>query len=152
MPGKDAEPPSLQVEPTKTKDFGPCPCCGGNSRTVWGFVHRGNPTEAVYYVQWTLGQVARHGAHIDLIIGSWGDESSPKDRVGVSLEFRRTERGPEFMVIDASSREKYFGDLAAQILSRTEVIGTPIAQRAFEIVDAIWVQDDRIIEITAHES
>jgi len=114
-------------------------------------VHRGVAAEAVYYVQWTLRQVVRHGAHVDLVIGRWGDETSPEDRVGVSLEFRRTERGPEFMVIDASSREKYFGGLAAHVLSRAEVMGTPMAQQAFDIVDAIWEQDGRISEITAHE-
>jgi hypothetical protein len=113
-------------------------------------VHRGNATEAVYYVQWTLGQVARHGAHINLIIGQWGDGAGPEKRVGVSLEFRWTERGPEFMVIDASSRKELFGDLAARLLSRGEVIGTPLAQKAFDIVDAIWLQDLRISEITGH--
>jgi hypothetical protein len=32
-------------------------------------------------------------------------------------------------------------------LAREEVIGTNLAQKAFDIVDAIWLQDDRILEI-----
>jgi hypothetical protein len=56
------------------------------------------------------------------------------------------------MVIDASSRKEFSRDLAARLLSREEVIGTPLAQQAFDIVDAIWSQDGRISEITAHES
>jgi hypothetical protein len=116
---------------------------------VWGYVRRGDSIEAVYYLSWTLGQVPRHGAHLDLIIGRWGEETTGKDRIGISLEYRLTERGPEFMVIDASSRKKQFGELAAQLRCREEVIRTPLARRVFDIVDAVWLLDDRINEITA---
>ena len=30
---------SLHVEPTGSRDSGPCECCGANTRRVWGFVH-----------------------------------------------------------------------------------------------------------------
>jgi hypothetical protein len=32
-------------------------------------------------------------------------------------------------------------------LARAEVIGTPLAKQAFELVDAIWLRDERIAEI-----
>ena len=112
------EEPGLVIEPTGAKDFGPCSCCGDNSRTVWGLVHRGLSGEAAYFVQWTLGQIGRHGAHFDLVLGQWGDGTTREDRYAVSLEFRRTESGPAFMVIDADKRDIGRGDLASRGLTR----------------------------------
>jgi hypothetical protein len=139
---------ALVVEPTGEKQFGPCSCCGSESRTVWGFVHRSDVCEAAYFVQWTLGQIPRHGAHFDLVLGRWGDGSNPEDRFIVSLEFRRNDQGPEFMVIDAANRPVSHEDLAGRRLRRNEVIGSPAANQSFEVVDAIWLQDCRIGELT----
>ena len=136
----------LRIEPSGSKDFGPCNCCGGLSRTVWGYAHGPAAAVAVYYVQWTLGQVERHGAHFDLIIGKWNG-ADRSERRSVSLEFRRTDQGPSFMVIDSTTRPVASNTLVGQSLSREEVIGTPLAQIAFEIVDAIWLGDGRISEI-----
>jgi hypothetical protein len=119
------------------------------SRTVSGYLHRGSATEAAYFVQWTLGQVDRHGAHFDLIIGKWGEGTTASDRCAVSLELRRTDSGPAFMVIDSVQRPVGSSDLVARALSRSEVIGTPLASAAFEMVDAIWLQDPRIAEVKA---
>ena len=139
----------LVIEPTGAKDLGPCSCCGDNSRTVWGFVHRGAAAEAAYFVQWTLGQIDRHGAHFDLVLGAWGDGTTRDDRYAVSLELRRTSDGPSFMVIDAGERDISHGDLAHRGLSREAVVGTPTAKQAFEIIDAIWLQDERLAEMRA---
>jgi hypothetical protein len=136
----------LRIEPTGSKDVGPCECCGGRSRTVWGHAHGPAGTVAAYFVQWTLGQVDRHGAHFDLIIGTWGD-ADRSDRVSVSLECRRTDNGPAFMVIDSGRRPVASSDLVGKSLAREEVVGTALAQVAFDIVDAIWLQDDRILEV-----
>jgi len=62
----------LSIEPAESRDFGPCPCCGDMSRSVWGYVYSGDAAYAAYFVHWTLGQVSKHGAHIDLIVGRWG--------------------------------------------------------------------------------
>jgi hypothetical protein len=114
---------------------------------VWGYVHRRAGTVAADFVQWTLGEVDRHGAHFDLIIGKWGTDSDRSDRCSVSLEFRRTEKGPSFMVIDSGGRPVASSDLIGKSLARDEVIGTALAQEAFAIVDAVWLQDARIAEI-----
>src|SRR6187455_1276529 len=94
----------LSIETAGSSDFGPCSCCGANSRTVWGYVHRGDVAVAAYFVQWTLGQLERHGANFDLIVGNWGDGTSRNDRSAVSLEFSRTQRGPSFIVVDSAQR------------------------------------------------
>jgi hypothetical protein len=53
------------------------------------------------------------------------------------------------MVIDADERDVARGDLANRGLRREEVIDTPRARQAFEIIDAIWLQDGRLGEIRA---
>ena len=136
------------IEPGSSHDT-TCTCCHQQSRTVSGFVY-GADTTAVYFVQWTLGGVDTHGAHFDLIIGKWGDGAKVSDRAAVALEFRRTEQGPSFMVIDASGRPAGRSSLVGSALARAAVIGTPLAKVAFDIVDAVWIQDSRIREIVGH--
>jgi hypothetical protein len=137
----------LSLEVTGSNDFGPCACCGAKSRTVWGFIHRGDVTEAAYFVQWTLGQVERHGANFDLIMGKWGEPTEATDRYAVAMELYRTPEGPSFTVIDSADRPVASSDLVGKPLARDEVIGTPLAKRAFELVDTIWLRDERIAEI-----
>lgn len=75
----------IRREIADSSDFGPCDCCSANSRTVWGYLHRGDAAEAAYFVQWTLGQVDRHGANFDLIVGKWGTGTSRHDRSWSSI-------------------------------------------------------------------
>src|SRR5262245_4699269 len=136
----------LWVEPGNSHDA-ICDCCGRQSRTVTGFVYRGDAAAAAYFVQWTVGGVDSHGAHFDLIIGKWGEGATASERSAVALEFRRTEHGPAFRVIDASGRPAGRSDLIGCALTRDAVLGTPLAKAAFDLVDAVWVQDSRIREI-----
>ena len=138
---------ALEVEPDGSNDFGPCECCDSMSRTIWGYVHQGDCPYAVYYVHWTLGQVEKDGAHVDLIIGGFGENATPDDRYLISLEYRIFDSGPSFMVIDSGQRKAADPDFVSTFLSRDEVIGTPKAQEAFDIIDAIWLQDERISEL-----
>jgi hypothetical protein len=136
------------LEPGEINDFGPCDCCGHNSRTVQGFVYRHGDAYAIYYVHWTVGGVSEHGAHFDLVLGEFGDGIPARARFAVSLEFRRAESGPAFMVIDATTRPISKSELVGRALSRSEVVGTPIAKEAFDVIDAVWLQDERISEIS----
>lgn len=136
----------LKIKPGSSDDTD-CDCCGRLSRTVSGFVHSGDDAVAAYFVQWTVGGVESHGANFDLIVGKWGEGAIRSDRCAVALEFRRTDTGPAFMVIDASGRPAGRSDLVGEALSRVEIMGTPLAKVAFEVVDAIWIQDNRIREI-----
>jgi hypothetical protein len=117
------------------------------TRRVWGFVHRADSTEAAYFVQWTPGSVDKHGAHFDLIIGHWGEGSTPSERTAVSLAFQRSATGPGFTVIDAPGRDFAESQLVGKALRRAEVLNAPIGAQAFAIVDAIWLNDARIAEL-----
>jgi hypothetical protein len=137
-----------EVETVGSKDFGPCDCCGGTSRTVWGYLRCEGEPSAAYYVQWTLGEVHLHGAHVDLIVGRWGHGTSANDRSAVSMEFRREEGRRGLMLTDAAHRPAASSSLCGKALARAEVVGTPLAETVFEMVDAIWLQDRRIAELT----
>ncbi len=137
----------LEVEPTGTSKPVPCSCCGHESQTVWGFVHQVEGTIAAYYVQWTKRR-PQDGASFDLILGPWGDEASSADRVAVALEYRANEGKPGFMIIDATTRPIGSSELADRILSREDVVGSELASHAFNVIDAIWIQDRRIKEVT----
>jgi hypothetical protein len=107
-------------------------------------VHQGEATLAAYSMHWTIGHLTEPGANLDLIIGKWGDQASPKDRFLVSLVHRQQPDGsPALMVIDASERPAAKGELADTALNRGDVIGTPLAAQVFGLVDAIYEQDGR---------
>jgi hypothetical protein len=138
---------ALRVEPTGSIDDGPCECCGNNSRCVWGFIDAPEGTLASYFVHWTLGRVADHGANFDLILGKWGDQAGAQDRCLVSLAYRLCEGGPQFMVIDGHNRPAAKSELVGRVLRGPEVVGQPIAKQAFSAVDAILAQDTRVLEL-----
>jgi hypothetical protein len=93
-----------------------------------------------------------HGASFDLVIGKWGHGSTPEDRSIVALAYRIINGQPEFMVIDAAGRPiAKSGELSKRPLRRDEVIGTPLAKEAFAMVDAIWIGDDRITELSLQQ-
>jgi hypothetical protein len=130
-------------------DFGPCECCGRNSRTIWGFVYQGESASTAYFVHWTLGGIKKYGANFDLILGKWGEGTSAQERCAVSLEYRLLENGPAFMVINAKSCPVVKSELVCRALTREEVVGQPISKEVFALADAILAQDSRISELGA---
>jgi hypothetical protein len=137
----------MRVFPVDEKESGRCACCGGVTRRVWGYLLDGETMHAAFFVEWTKGQVARHGACFDLILGRWGDGTTAEDRVAVSLEMRVMEEGPQFMVVDAGAREVGKSDLVSAAFDREKVIGTPLAGVVFGMVDAVWAGEERIAEV-----
>jgi hypothetical protein len=51
------------------------------------------------------------------------------------------------MVIDSATRSVAKNELVGRALPRAEVMGTPLAERVFSLVDAVWLGDGRIGEI-----
>jgi hypothetical protein len=110
---------------------------------VWGYVYRFDEALAAYFVEWTPGHDATQ-AYFDLIVGKWGDETHVSDRQAVSLEFRKFENGPQFMVIDATDRSVATSTLISKALNRADVIGTQLASEIFAICDVIFLEDPRL--------
>ncbi|WP_458757424.1 hypothetical protein ACSVBT_16500 [Afipia sp. TerB] len=60
------------------------------------------------------------------------------------------DNGPAVMVTDAKL-ERGLDGVAAQALTRAEVIGTPIADNLFAIYDAIILQDPRVTALVMED-
>lgn len=125
-----------------------CDCCGRTTKTVWGDLGIPNKTLAVYYVSWTR-DAPDHTPNIDLILGPWGQDSDPSQRVLVSLLYKPGPDGGSFMVIDSDHRLLNKRDICSKGLRRVEVVGTPLADQIFAFVDAIWLLDPRVSEVRA---
>lgn len=139
---------AITVETGGASDYGPCDCCGNMSRLVWGDLYDAGLKVSTYFVHWTLGRLD-HGANFDLVIGRWDDRSSPKDRRVVAVAYRLMDDGPQFMVIDGKGRPVAKDEsLAASALRRDQVIGTSLAPAVFAMLDAIWLGDRRIAELS----
>lgn len=136
-----------RIVPEDEKAIGPCACCGGVTKRVWGYLLREEAMQAAFFVEWTHGQVPKHGAFFDLIVGRWGDGTTAADRVAVSLEMRVMEEGPQFMEVDAGMRKVGKSDLVSAAFDREKVIGTPLAGVVFSMADAIWIGEGRIAEV-----
>jgi hypothetical protein len=125
---------------------GICDCCGRTSKTIWGNLSANDRTLAVYYVRWTV-DAPEHNPSIDLLVGEWGDGANAQNRVLVSLLFQPSANGGAFMIVDGQGRLADSRDLCARALRRAEVVGTPLAQEVFGLVDAIWLTEPRIAEV-----
>lgn len=115
---------------------GHCDCCGSTTKRIWGWVHQGDATLAAFFVGWTEGR-SDHDQAFDLVVGRWGDSTTPDERHSVALDFRGQQNA--FTVVDAANRIANKPSLASTALRRDEVIGTPLASQVFAIVDAIFV-------------
>jgi hypothetical protein len=133
----------LAIEVSGESSFGPCECCGQMTSRIWGFVYDHDAATAAYYVEWTPGHEIT-SATFDLIIGAWGENTDASDRQAVSLDFRKLESGPAFMVTDAKNRAVASSSLVSNALSREEVIGTETAAHVFAICDVIYLEDPRL--------
>ncbi len=133
----------LTIETSGENTFGPCDCCGEMTKRVWGFVYDADVALAAYFVEWTPGHEGSSTV-FDLIVGRWGDDADTSTRKAVSLEFRRLETGPAFMVIDARTRTVANSPLISSAFSREEVIGTETATLAFSICDVIYLEEPRL--------
>jgi hypothetical protein len=130
------------------ESHGTCECCGRVSKTIWGDISLQGDSVAVYFIQWTMG-ASEHYPNVDIVFGAWGEGTDPGQRVLVSMLFRPAADGGSFMVIDGDGRPSDNRELCGRALKRIEVIGTSLAQEAFALVDAIWLQDPRIEEVKA---
>jgi hypothetical protein len=105
-------------------------------------VHDGDAVVAAYWMRWTVGHLVDPGANLDLVIGRWGEVANADERLAVSLIHREVPgEQPALMVIDAVSRPTT--SLAGRSLTRLEVVGTPLAEDVFDLVDVIYEQDGR---------
>ncbi len=127
----------FEVEESGTAS-GHCECCGTATSRVWGLVRRNGEPVGAYFVTWTQDK-PDHGARFDLILGKWGDSATKGDRYSVALDYRVFDGVPQLMVVDADRPRDSGEPLAGTSLSRSDVVGTPIAPWVFAIVHAVYM-------------
>jgi hypothetical protein len=131
-----------------TKD---CECCGKQSTTIWGDLADSTCTRAVYFVQWTVSG-PEHPPNIDIVLGPWGDGTVARDRVLVSFLYQPRPGGGSFMVASGKGRRADDRSLCGRALERADVIGTPLANEVFALLDSLWLTEPRIEEIRAMDA
>jgi hypothetical protein len=133
------------------ESMGHCDCCGKQSKTIWGDLADSSGTRAVYFVQWTVNE-PEHMPNFDIILGPWGDGTAPNDRVLVSLLYQPRLGGGSFMVASGKGRRADDRSLCGRALERADVIGTPLANGVFSLIDSLWLTEPRIEEIRAMDT
>ena len=136
----------ILIEIGGAKNLGPCPQCGMLAKCIWGFAYDENVPFGAYYVRWTPGHLRTFGADVSLVLGLWGEGAGAADRYVINAIYRIGEMGRGFMLIDSPKDADDFSSLAAKVLTRTEVLGTPLADQSFRCIDAVFEQDSRLAE------
>jgi hypothetical protein len=139
----------MEIELGESAD-NPCSCCGGTTRTIWGYVYSDENARAVYYVRGSMWH-PEQGLSLAISIGRWGEGASPAERQTVALEGRLLENGPAFMVVDAASSAWGHQGFLGAMLSRQDALSSPITKEAFSIVDRIIEVDERIKEFVGQQ-
>ncbi|WP_103074770.1 hypothetical protein [Solilutibacter silvestris] len=128
---------SIEFEPQNSYT---CECCGKETIRLTRFVTDDGNALAVYYLQYTPS----HPDHqmVGLIgLGSWGDKSTPEDRL--AFPFRLWETGDNFNVGLMDADESPWADTTylGRLLNRGEALAHHWKDQVFHITDHI-VQDD----------
>jgi len=137
----------FQFEERRITESGPCECCGDISQLASGMVRLDDEPYAIYQVHWTNKQVVSHGAEFYIILGEFGDGTTAADKFAVALHFFVESDRFGFMVVDADQTPMSSHPLVGRALPRKSVIDTPLAKEVFDLVDAIWIEDENIAEV-----
>jgi hypothetical protein len=129
---------------------GRCPDCGNETIDVWGYAYRDEQVHAVYFIRWTQGHPER-GAQVAISLGTWGDDATPERRSCVAVECRLHEGALAYRLTDAGETPWAHRELLGRMMPRTEVIGTPLAQHVFDVLDAITADEPRLRSFGASE-
>lgn len=115
----------------RTKYSGPCACCGEPTTVATGVVDINWDPAPVYFARWNPSAQA-HG--IALLIGV-GD---PRGFVAVTYALESN----SVTIIGPEDLDWQLDGL--QVLERSEVIDTPLAEKVFTVIDEIWTHDPEI--------
>jgi hypothetical protein len=115
---------------------GACRCCGTDTACTRGVVVKDRGQVARYLIKWTVGFLS-HG--MSWLISLPNPASGGEVSVSLGYSFEHN----AFMVRQPGDYCWEAGDLVGfgELLDRDRVIGTPLAEQVFAIVDDIWLSD-----------
>lgn len=126
---------------------GACPCCGRRSSLAWGGVSSNDAVCAVYFVHWH-GTAPDHPAHVDLIVGPWGQDGGGEHRL-LALRYLPRLGGGELVVIDGATRPAAEPPLCAEALTPATLAAAPDADHIQAMLAALWMSEPAVAELRA---
>lgn len=109
---------------------GKCSCCDSETKKTSGTAFLDDGYEALYIARWTVGK-PDHGIAFLILIPGLGSF------VSIVYSFETD----SFTVVGEDDCDWYLSEDSMRIFERNEVIGTPLAKRAFAFLDEIWMHD-----------
>lgn len=149
-PGREPGPlPAIEFTASRWRESeGACPCCGRRSSLAWGGVSSADAVCAVYFVHWH-GAAPDHPAHVDLIVGPWGQDGCAGERRLLALRYQPRPGGGELVVIDGASRPAAAPPLCAHALTADTLAAAADADRIRAMLAALWMNEPAIAELRA---
>lgn len=149
-PGRESGPlPVVEFTASRWRaSEGACPCCGRRSSLAWGGVSSTDAVCAVYFVHWH-DAAPDHPAHVDLIVGPWGQDDCVVERRLLALRYLPQPGGGELIVIDGASRPAAAPPLCAHALTADTLAAAADADRIQAMVAALWMSEPAIAELRA---
>lgn len=139
---------ALAIEFSSTKELPACPCCGKKAVHVGGFVYYAEEKRAEYLIAWHPGAPDEDSLWLFRFADDWDHEGSLGVPEVILLRCGTVEGKFGFGIVDADCEFARGVAPTAELLSRSSVVGTELAREVFEAVDYIWLNDDRLNEIT----
>jgi hypothetical protein len=129
---------TFEFEPPSNS--GPCECCGGQTTSLTRFVYKDGDAHAVYFARFSDNHAERL-VLATVSLGSWGDGTTPDQRVAFALQIRAACSQYEVAVLDADGSPWRDVALIGRTLSRAEALAHPWLPEVFHITDHMVVDD-----------
>ena len=130
------------IEFMGSRDSSPCECCGEITTGIWGRAFLDNSEVALYYICWTKNEYEQKGATYNIIYRNY-DKENQQDAM-IALDYYNNENGAGFGILDAEANNLLNTSQKLIKLDRDEILGTPFEHNLWALVDAIFLNDNRI--------
>ncbi len=123
-------------------DSNPCECCGEITTRIWGRAFLENSEVALYYVCWIKNEYEQKGATYNIIYRNYDKESRQDAMIALSCE--KNNEGSVFTILDAQKNNLINTAQKLIKLDCDEILGMPFEEKLWALVDAIFLNDNRI--------
>ena len=138
----------LAIELGSLRELPACPCCGKKALHAVGSVLFSDDKRAEYLIAWHPGEAEEDALWLFRFADEWDHEGPLGESEAVLLRCGIVDGKFGFGIVDADCDFARSIASGAKLLPRSAVAGTEFAREIFESVDYIWLNDDRIKEIT----
>jgi hypothetical protein len=109
-----------------------------------GFVSEGGSAHAVYLARYTQSH-PEMGVAMAVSLHGWGQGADASLKECVALKWQIFDTGPGCTVLDAAESPWAADSLLGRMLSRAEALSSGRAKEAFNVTDAVWAFDARLL-------